>query len=374
MRITIDALPLLFRSAGVKNYLYYWIRHLEREPRAEVSLFPFLGEAAGLDHRKALAGPLAAFLRLGLFFLMNRLPADFSQPWFPAADVFHSTRILNPPRRAKLTATIHDLTCWLLPDMHLPANVAFERRYAERIWQRADGLIAVSENSKNDAVRLLRIPPEKIAVIYPGIPEAYLSVDPREVERVRSKLRLDRPYLLYVGSIEPRKNVDLLLDAYGDLGRTLAGEFDLALAGSHGWASEATMRRLQAAPPGVRYLGYVAEADLPALFSGAAAFVYPSLYEGFGFPVAQAMAAGVPVITSGVSSLAEITGGAAVLVDPRSRMELRDAMTSLLESPSRLAELTQRGRAQARKFSWPEAAAQSVDFFARVVDGSAAVR
>ena len=134
------------------------------------------------------------------------------------------------------------------------------------------------------------------------------------------------------------------------------------------------MRRLQAAPPGVRYLGYVAEADLPALFSGAAAFVYPSLYEGFGFPVAQAMAAGVPVITSGVSSLAEITGGAAVLVDPRSRMELRDAMTSLLESPSRLAELSQRGRAQARKFSWPEAAAQSVDFFARVVDGSAAVR
>jgi glycosyltransferase involved in cell wall biosynthesis len=258
--------------------------------------------------------------------------------------------------------------------MHLPANVAFERRYAERIWQRADGLIAVSENSKNDAVRLLRIPPERIEVIYPGIPEAYVSVDPGEVERVRAKLRLGRPYLLYVGSIEPRKNVDLLLDAYGDLGRTLAGEFDLVLAGSHGWASEATMRRLQAAPPGVRYLGYVAEADLPALFSGAAAFVYPSLYEGFGFPVAQAMAAGVPVITSGVSSLGEITGGAAVLIDPRSRMELRDAMTSLLESPSRLAELSQRGRAQARKFSWPAAAAQSLDFFARVVGGSAAAR
>jgi glycosyltransferase involved in cell wall biosynthesis len=372
MRITIDALPLLFRSAGVKNYLYYWIRHLQREPAADVRLFPFLGEASGLDHRKALAGPIATFFRLGLFFLMNRLPASFSQPWFPASDVFHSTRVLNPPRRAKLTATIHDLTCWILPDAHLPANVEFERRYAERIWKRADGLIAVSESSRNDAVRLLRIPQEKIEVIYPGIPEAYFSVDRRDVERVRARLRLDRPYLLYVGTIEPRKNVDLLLDAYGDLRSSTAGEFDLAIAGSYGWASEATMHRLKSSLPNVRYLGYVPEGDLPALFAGAVAFVYPSLYEGFGFPVAQAMAAGVPVIASGVSSLPEIAGGAAVLIDPRSRIELRDAIENLLTSPSRLAELSERGRAQARKFSWPAAAARSLDFFARVVGGSAA--
>ncbi len=302
--------------------------------------------------------------------LMNRLPAGFSQPWFPATDVFHSTRILHPPRRAKLTATIHDLTCWILPDAHLPANVAFEKRYAEMIWKRADGLIAVSESSRNDAVRLLRIPPEKIQVIYPGVPEAYFSIDRASVERVRAKLRTMRPYLLYVGTVEPRKNVDLLLDAYGDLPASIAGEFDLAIAGSHGWASQATMGRLKSSPPNVRYLGYVPESDLPALFAGATAFVYPSLYEGFGFPVAQAMAAGVPVIASGVSSLPEITGGAAVLIDPRSRLELRDAIASLLTSPSRLAGLSESGRTQARRFSWPAAAAQSVDFFARVAGGS----
>lgn len=366
MRITIDALPLLFRSAGVKNYLYYWIRHLQRERGADVRLFPFLGEACTLDHRRALAGRVPTFFRLGLLFLMNRLPAGFSQPWFPATDVFHATRILNPPRRARLTATIHDLTCWLLPDTHLPANVIFEKRYAETIWKRADGLIAVSENSRNDAVRLLGIPQEKIQVIYPGVPETYFSIDQGEVQRVRARFRLERPYLLYVGTVEPRKNVDLLLDAYSDLAGSISGEFDLVIAGSHGWASQATMSRLKSPPANVRYLGYVPEGDLPALFAGATAFVYPSLYEGFGFPVAQAMAAGVPVITSGVSSLPEITGGAAVLIDPRSRLELRDAMANLLTSPSRLADLRESGRTQARKFSWPTSAAQSLDFFARV--------
>ena len=370
MRITIDALPLLFKSAGVKNYLYYWIQHLQREPAADVKLFPFLGKAAALDHCKALAGPVPTFFRLGLFFLMNRLPAGFSQPWFPATDVFHSTRLLHPPRRAKLTATIHDLTCWLLPEAHLPANVAFEQRYADLIWKRADGLIAVSENSRNDAVRLLRIPQEKIQVIYPGVPEAYFSIDHQDVARVRATLRLERPYLLYVGTIEPRKNVDLLLDAYGDLASSISAEFDLVIAGSHGWASQATMDRLKSSPPNVRYLGYVPEPDLPALFSGATAFVYPSLYEGFGFPVAQAMAAGAPVITSDMSSLPEITGGAAVLIDPRSRLELRDAIASLLTSPARRAELSESGPAQARRFSWPSAAARSLDFFARVAAGS----
>jgi len=370
MRITIDALPLLFRSAGVKNYLYYWIRHLQREPGADVCLFPFLGEASSLDHRRALAGRIPTFFRLGLFFLMNRLPAGFSQPWFPATDVFHATRILNPPKRARLTATIHDLTCWLLPDAHLPANVAFEQCFAERIWQRADGLIAVSESSRNDAVRLLRIPQEKIQVIYPGVPEAYFSSDQLDGRRVCAELRPGRRYVLYVGTIEPRKNVDLLLDAYGDLAPSISGEFDLVIAGSHGWASQATMGRLKSSPPNVRYLGYVPENDLPSLFAGATAFVYPSLYEGFGFPVAQAMAAGVPVIASDVSSLPEVTGGAAVLIDPRSRFELRNAIECLLTSPSLMAELSESGRIRARRFSWPAAAARSLDFFARVAAGS----
>ncbi len=370
IRITIDALPLLFRSAGVKNYLYYWIQHLQREPGADVCLFPFLGAASSLDHEEAVTGRGAAALRLGLYFWLNRLPAVFTQPLFFNSSLFHASKVIHPPWRAKLTATIYDLTCWLVPETHLPATVAAEREFVERIWRRADGLIAISENSRNDAVRLLRIPEERITVIYPGVPEVYSSVSQDRVDAVRREHRLARPYLLYVGTIEPRKNVDLLLDAYNGLSSSVAGEFDLVVAGPHGWSGPATLARLESPPRNVRYLGYVPEIELPALFAGATAFVYPSLYEGFGFPVAQAMMAGIPVITSGVSSLPEITGGAALLVDPRSRAELQAAIENILTSPSLRARLGAEGRIQARRFSWPDGARRSLDFFSRVVSGS----
>ena len=137
----------------------------------------------------------------------------------------------------------------------------------------------------------------------------------------------------------------------------------LVIAGPEGWKHDATIARLRQLPSGMRYLGYVAEQDLPALFAGAAAFVYPSLYEGFGFPVAQAMAAGTPVITSAVSALPEIAGGAAILIDPRSETELREAMQTLLTSPAQRARMIESGRANARRFSWTENARQSLRFF-----------
>jgi len=370
MRVVIDAAPLLFRSAGVKNYLYYWIQHLLREPGADTRLYPFLEGVSDLDHEGTGIGRRAATLRLALHALINRLPGAFAQPLFWNASVFHSSKILHAPRRAKLTATIYDLTCWMVPETHVRANIAAEKAFAERIWRRADGLIAISENSRNDAVRLLGIPQERITVIYPGVPEAYRCVSQESVDAVRRKRGLTRPYLLFVGTIEPRKNVDLLLDANDGLSPSLTSEFDLVVAGPRGWSSTATLARLATPAKNVRYLGYVPETDLPALFAGAAVFVYPSLYEGFGFPVAQAMAAGVPVITSGVSSLPEITGEAALLVDPHSPAELKDAIQRLLTSPALRARLRAEGRVQALRFSWPDGARRSIGFFSRVVSGS----
>ena len=364
MRLTIDAIPLLFRSAGVKNYLYHWIHHLRRQPAApDIRLFPWLGDLPPLDHQAPLAGPVGTFLRLGSFFVWNRLPPVIGEPLVPAGGIFHSAKLLHPPRRTRLTATLHDFTCWLFPEMHQPANVAAEKLYAERILRRADGLIAVSECTRHDAIRLLGLKPEKIRVIYHGIDEAYFQAGPAASRCARAALGMERPYLLYVGTVEPRKNVDLLLDAWAALPPSIAEAHDLALAGPLGWASPRTLARLQTPPAGVRYLGYVAEALLPGLFAGAAAFVYPSLYEGFGFPVAQAMASGVPVITSAVSCLPEITGNAALLIDPRSVTELSAAITKLLTSPSLSANLAVRARAISARFTWTACAAESLDFF-----------
>jgi glycosyltransferase involved in cell wall biosynthesis len=367
MRVTIDAVPLLVRSAGVKNYLYYWARHLRQESRGvEIRFFPFLGEPGLLDHEDSVANPVTTYARLGLLFLLNRIPNDAIGWMDPDIDIFHTCKVLNPPRHAKLTATVHDLTCWLLPETHSPANVAADKNFAERILKRADGLIAVSEATRSDAVRILKLSPEKIRVIHHGVADMFFRVTPEDADAVRSRHGLHRPYLLFVGTIEPRKNVDLLLNAYQGLPSSIRDEFDLVLAGPPGWAQSETRARLRQPSPGIRYLGYVAEQDLPGLFAGSAAFVYPSLYEGFGFPVAQAMAAGTPVITSDVSALPEIAGGAALLIDPRSERDLQDAMRNLLTSPSRRAQLIDLGRSNARRFSWLECARQSLRFFEEI--------
>ncbi len=360
-------MPLLFRSAGVKNYIYYWTRHLQQESRnAVIRLFPFLGVPAGLYHEGSVAGPLTTCARLGLFHLLNRVPVNAAGWLDPHVSVFHASKLYRPPRRARLTATVHDLTCWLLPETHPPAHVAAEKRFAERILKRADALIAVSEVTRGDAVRILNLSPDKIRVIYHGVPEAFSRVTATDAERVRSRHGLERPYMLFVGTIEPRKNIGPLLNAYGQLPYSLRQEFDLVLAGPQGWAPPETMARLRQPSPGVRYLGYVTEQDLPGLFAGATAVVYPSLYEGFGFPVAQAMVAGTPVITSAVSALPEIAGGAALLIDPRSEAELCGAMQTILTSPSRRAELIGMGRSNARRFSWTECARQSLRLFEEV--------
>ena len=208
--------------------------------------------------------------------------------------------------------------------------------------------------------------PKKSASSTTASPKPYFQAGPAASQSARAALGLERPYLLYVGTVEPRKNVDLLLDAWAALPPSIAEAYDLALAGPLGWASPRTLARLQTPPAGVRYLGYVAEALLPGLFAGAAAFVYPSLYEGFGFPVAQAMAAGVPVITSAVSCLPEITGNAALLIDPRSVSELSAAIVKLLTSPSLSANLAARARAISARFTWTACAAESLDFFQKL--------
>src|ERR1051326_605973 len=371
MRVTIDAVPLLVRSAGVKNYLYYWTRHLSRESRGvDIRLFPFvrdLSREPDLDHEYSVAHPMATYARLGLLFLLNRVPNDVTGWMDPAIDLFHTCKLLYPPRRARLSATVHDFTCWLLPETHPAANVAADKAFAERILKRADGLIAVSEATRADGVRLPKLAPEKIRVIYHGVADMFFRATAADADTVRVRYGLKRPYVLFVGTIEPRKNIDRLLDAYQGLEASIREEFELVLAGPPGWAPGATMARVRQLPQGMRYLGYVAEQDLAGLFAGAAAFVYPSLYEGFGFPVAQAMAAGTPVITSDVSALPEISGGAAVLIDPRSEAELREAMRRLLTSPGERARLAERGGVTDRRFSWTECARQSLRFFEELV-------
>jgi len=359
MRILIDATSLLLRSAGIKTYTYHWIQHLwQQAGNEQILTFPRISKLAALNHERSILSPAQTYPRLAVLYAANLLPALPLLRWMTASvDVFHvSTQIWNPPRNTKLTATIHDMTGHLMPELHTPGNVRAEATFAENVLRRANRLIAVSENTRADAVRVLGLDPERIEVIYSGISDVYFGAQ---------ALPAAKPYVLSLGTIEPRKNIDTLLDAWQ--GFRLRNDFDLLIAGATGWSSEKTLERLTSRPPpGVRYLGYVPEDELPGLTAGATAFIYPSLYEGFGFPVAQAMAAGVPVITSNTSCLPEIAGEGALLVDPRSPAEIQSALERLLTSPALQEQLRTAGRERAEQYRWEICARRSLDFFRRV--------
>jgi glycosyltransferase involved in cell wall biosynthesis len=364
--ICVDCAPLLVRSAGVKTYLYHLVRGMRDLSPETVRTFLAPRHLDQLNHD---GGPMTHPAKIAALLALNRLPRLFCDAAIPRCDVFHISNLLrNPPGRPRLTTTLHDLTPWIMPDSHKPSMVRAENEFAERILRRARGIIAVSENTRQDAVRILKLPPERIRVIHLGVPPSYFSVSQESRDRVTAAYRLRLPYLLFVGTIEPRKNIDTLLTAWEGLPASLRKGNELVLVGMSGWQAKATTDRiLQANREGrIRYLGYVPETDLPALTAAATGFVYPSLYEGFGIPVAQAMAAGCPVITSNMSSLPEITSGAALLIDPKSVSELGGAMQSLIESADLRARLRSLGIDVAAKYTWERAAAESLNFLSGV--------
>jgi glycosyltransferase involved in cell wall biosynthesis len=356
LRILIDATSVLLRSAGIKSYTYHWIEHLRAAAGAgEILAFPYLNRLGRLDHERSVLTPAATYPRLGLLYFVN-IPGNPAIDWMTSGvDVFHvSNQVRHPPHKVPLTATVHDLTCWLMPELHTAANVRADMSFAARVLKPARRLIAVSENSRQDAIRVLGIHPDRIEVIYSGVSESYFNAQP---------VAASKPYVLFVGTIEPRKNVDTLLDAWHLVRPDVRNAFDLLVIGATGWGSQRTLARLNAAIPGVSYRGYVDERELPGITAGAQAFVYPSLYEGFGFPVAQAMACGVPVVTSNTSCLPEIAGPGALLVDPRSPVEIASAIGQLLTSPSLAAGVGSEGRRRAENYRWAECARRSLEFF-----------
>ena len=368
MRICVDATALLQRSAGIKTVIYQWTRHLRAAAgKNQVSLFPFLDFPQDCPLDRSVIGPVGTALRLaGVFGLNNRIcrslgisPLDRLAQGF---DVMHAShQLLHPPRSTCLTATIHDLTCWLMPELHTTASVRGNQEFAERVLKPATAVIAISESTRQDAIRILGLAPEKITVIYNGVAPEYFGA------AAKPPAGLAKPYILFVGTIEPRKNVATLLDAYQALPHAEREAFDLVVAGPPGWKDSATVARLRKPVAGIHYLGYVPESELPGLTAGATILAYPSLYEGFGLPVAQAMAAGVPVITSNVSSLPEITGDAALHVDPRSAPAWSAALQTLLGSSDLQCQLRERGIRRAAMFRWETNALKSWEFFARAV-------
>jgi len=276
----------------------------------------------------------------------------------PPDVVFVPAHVLPVISPGRAVVTVHDLGYLRHPQAHAP----FSRWYLDRLTRRSVALaaevIAVSAATRDDLVRFYGAAPDRIAVVHHGLDhDRFRPIeDPGALEETRRRYGIDSPYLLHVGTIHPRKNLTVILRALADL-RARGLDVCLALAGGLGWRAEEVIAR---GGEGVRWLGYVAEGDLPALMSGARALVMPSLYEGFGMPVLEAMACGIPVVCSRASSLPEVAGDAALLVDPQDDQAWVCTLSRVLRDEDLRASLVSRGLKRAARFTWERCAQETL--------------
>ena len=266
--------------------------------------------------------------------------------------VYWEPNYLLLPLGNRALTTVHDISHVRYPEFHPPERLR-ELQQLPRSLQQARRVATVSEFTRSELVDVFDLKPDDIAVIPPAVSSRFRPHTEVEIEDARRRYQLSDSYILFAGTVEPRKNLPLLLQAYSALPPRLQAQHKLVLVGSDGWHPqefEATMASLNNS--NILRLGYVGFEDLPAIFSAATIFAYPSLYEGFGMPLLEAMASGTPVVTSNVASMPEVAGGAALLVDPRSADDLTQQLQLLLEDPQRCESMSEQGLAVAHTRSW----------------------
>ncbi len=369
--IYLDVSAAVHRRAGLGRYAESLAQGMAAEIPEQLALF--YNREHGIEPLAGLETVPHATVNLGykpwrMVVWAGQLSRMSLGRLVPGAKLFHATEhLLMPLRHIPTVMTVHDLIFRSLPEHHKPLNRWYLNATMPLYCKRADHIIAVSEATRRDLVAAYHLPPEKITVIYEAAAPHFKPQPQAAQDRVRAVYGLPEHYLLYVGTIEPRKNLERLLSAWAPLYR--AGECPpLVIVGKRGWLSDGFFAALHACPAqdGVILTGYVRDADLPALYTAATVFVFPSLYEGFGLPILEAMACGTPVICSNSSSLPEVAGEAALLADPTDVEAMREALRALVLDQDRRVELRARGLQQASNFSWAQAVKQTLDVYDNV--------
>jgi glycosyltransferase involved in cell wall biosynthesis len=370
MKIGIDGLPLTQSLAGIGHYTFELVRHLSRDNEVDViSPKPFLETLATEQDENASprlirkkVNPITG--RWWSFGLPRYLRSN-------KLDVFHGTNFEIPVRASCATVlTIHDLSLLLYPQTHQRRRVWRARRRLPLMARRANMIITLSDAIRDEIHQHLRIPLDRIVTVYCAARDVFRPMDHHAAEQIRRQLKIADDFILYAGTIEPRKNIHLLLKAFAESGLGKERGMQLVLAGKRGWMVDDLYRSLEQEGIGGRVTctGYLTDEELCALYSSCRLFVYPSLYEGFGLPPLEAMACGAPVVASRIPSIAEATGAAARLVSPQSALELAGAMRELVDNDSDRKRLIDAGLKRASEFSWSATAEHTQDVYVEAID------
>jgi glycosyltransferase involved in cell wall biosynthesis len=374
LRIAVDASSVPAEPAGAGVYAIELVRALAaRDRRDGYALFTagawansiFVGRA---DWRRERVGAPSGARRLAWEQL--RLPRRLDAL---GIDVLHSTHHTLPliGVRCKRVVTIHDVTFFRIADRYPPARRLYMQTLTRLSARAADRIIVPSRTVLDDVVRLLDVRPERVTPVYEAAGAQYRPVDPAEAQLIARRYSVDAPFVLSVGSLEPGKNRARIFHAMRRL-RDEGLDYRLVAVGRRAWKYERELALIDELGMRDRIIlpGYVAASDLPALYTAATAFVFPSLYEGFGLPVIEAMACGAPVLTSNVSATAEVAGDGALLVDPLSVGAIVDGLRRLLTDPALRSDLAKRGLQRSAAFSWRRAADETHDVYAEVAAGA----
>jgi len=367
VRVGFDATPAVRQGGGIGRYTRELLRALgQADQQSRYRLF----------YASPPGAPQQPLPALPANFTVRRLPLDdvwFARVWHRAQlplpvewitgpiDLFHSPDFTLPPTRrgTRTLLTVHDLSFVRDPDSALPVLRDYLNKVVPRSVARADSVLADSAATRADLVELYGTAPEKISVLYSGVNESFKPIgDAAALQAVRARYGLgQRPFILAVGTLQPRKNYARLIRAFAQVGET---DLALVIAGGRGWLYDEIFAEVERLGLGQRVIfpGFVADQDLPALYSAAAVLAYPSIYEGFGLPILEAFACGTPVVSSNASCLPEVTGDAALLIDPSDVAALADALARALTDTALRAQLTAAGLARAQQFTWQAAAQQ----------------
>ncbi|MCX6047248.1 MAG: glycosyltransferase family 1 protein [Chloroflexi bacterium] len=388
LQVTLDVGAAVHQNAGLSRYTERLATYLLANHADQIDLTLFYNAHSGHPLPVRLRNTPTRTIKLGqlawrlgvLATQLLRWPSDqrtlgLQSPVTPA--LYHAAEHLLPYMRRPTVMTVHDLIFERYPEHHTLRNRLFLKIAMPLFVRAADTIIAVSQHTKRDLIELYGAPADKIQVVYEGVDPEFKPGDPAIVQRVRQQYSPGtddtiRPYLLMVGTLEPRKNHATAMRALARL-KALGFPQRLLVVGGKGWLFEPVQKMVAelGLDDDVRFAGYVPAADLPALYAGADCTLLPSLYEGFGFPVLEAMACGTPVVSSNVSSLPEVAGDAALLVAPQDNVALAAAIQRVLGEPGLSTVMRTKGIEQAAKFRWAYCAQETVEVYKATIKKTA---